>query len=186
VTSANVTSANVARTIIKAAENLIADRAQLQAVPTDEQSVQADVSIVPESVEKGSQKGMKNGKWFQRNKWFMKHGESSEKKSTESPIIEDEVHGEFLDENEPITMDYRPRQKVNLSRRSSTDSSKGKRRARRRNSGKAKQLELYSTGNEFPNWYQRYYSRNYQDKKLPNSSKDEDYEDIRSSDENNK
>ena len=69
--------------------------------------------------------------------------ETTEKKSTESPIIEDEVQG---DENESVTMDYRPRQKVNLSRRSSTDSSKGKRRARRRNSGKAKQLELYSTG----------------------------------------
>ena len=86
-------------------------------------------------------KGIKNGKWFQRNKWFMK--ENTEKKSTESPIIEDEIQG---DETEQATMDYRPRQKVNLSRRSSTDSSKGKRRARRRNSGKGKHLELYSTG----------------------------------------
>merc|ERR1712226_1405944 len=138
--SGNVTSANVARTIIKAAANMkAADRTQ---AATEEKS-------------QAEKKGIKNGKWFQRNKWFMK--ETTEKKSTESPIIEDEVQG---DENEPVQMDYRPRQKVNLSRRSSTDSSKGKRRARRRNSGKAKQLELYSTGNEFPNWYQRYYSRN--------------------------
>ena len=102
-----------------------------------------DVNVVPNPNEKlpAEKKGIKNGKWFQRNKWFMK--ETTEKKSTESPIIEDEVQG---DENEPVQMDYRPRQKVNLSRRSSTDSSKGKRRARRRNSGKAKQLELYSTG----------------------------------------
>ena len=106
---------------------------------------QTDATTEPDSVEKPSvpveKKGIKNGKWFQRNKWFMK--ENTEKKSTESPIIEDEVQTE---EAEQVTMDYRPRQKVNLSRRSSTDSSKGKRRARRRNSGKAKQLELYSTG----------------------------------------
>ena len=102
-------------------------------------------SAEPESVEKPTmpveKKGIKNGKWFQRNKWFMK--ETTERKSTESPIIEDEIQTE---EAEQVAMDYRPRQKVNLSRRSSTDSSKGKRRARRRNSGKAKQLELYSTG----------------------------------------
>ena len=135
--SGNVTSANVARTIIKAAENLMAaDRAQA----TTEEKSQDDVPNPNEKLPT-EKKGIKNGKWFQRNKWFMK--EATEKKSTESPIIEDEVQGE---ENEPITMDYRPRQKVNLSRRSSTDSSKGKRRARRRNSGKAKQLELYSTG----------------------------------------
>ena len=115
-----------------------ADRTQ---AATEEKS--QDVSVAPNPNEKlpAEKKGIKNGKGFQRNKWFMK--ETTEKKSTESPIIEDEVQG---DENEPVQMDYRPRQKVNLSRRSSTDSSKGKRRARRRNSGKAKQLELYSTG----------------------------------------
>ena len=113
-----------------------ADRTQ---AATEEKS--QDVSIAQNEKLPAEKKGIKNGKWFQRNKWFMK--ETTEKKSTESPIIEDEVQG---DENEPVTMDYRPRQKVNLSRRSSTDSSKGKRRARRRNSGKAKQLELYSTG----------------------------------------